>query len=61
MGEKKALRRNPRIEALRLIAIAGIAVFHKTKKESCETPLFLFIGPPSRAWTTSPANSRLCS
>lgn len=28
MSEKDAPRRNPRIEALRLVAIAGIAVFH---------------------------------
>lgn len=28
MSEKPAPRRNPRIEALRLVAIAGIAVFH---------------------------------
>lgn len=28
MGERPASRRNPRIEVLRLVAIAGIAVFH---------------------------------
>lgn len=46
MGEKKALRRNPRIEALRLIAIAGIAVFHTFQP--------WFDAATSGAWPASP-------
>lgn len=46
MGEKRALRRNPRIEALRLIAIAGIAVFHTFQP--------WFDAATSGAWPASP-------